>query len=310
MPAEYPPTLRSAARLLAGTRPSPLPPQPGFWNRVRAALAFQPAYPVSPPPDASETRRAIAALPAGTRLKARSNPILTAASLSANVAQSISPLVSRARAFADALARLFDGAGSAAVPLALARNLDRDLALAHHLARDLAFVRHLDLDLDLARILNRARRLTRDLARDFAFTRRLVRALDPADYLPLNPAVALDSARRLVRDLARELDRARELARDLDRRAAQVLGLDSENAQGLGAVLAAGGLDDFTDADLSSTDLTGIGLDGVYWSTWGTQWPPGFDVERLKTESRKVDVGVYVVEGAGASTSDVPSLVS
>ena len=74
-------------------------------------------------------------------------------------------------------------------------------------------------------------------------------------------------------------------------------------------MLADRGLDDFTTADLADVTLAGVPLDGIYWSVWGTRWPPGFDSERLKAESREVDPGsgIYLVEGTSTSDASAPS---
>jgi hypothetical protein len=85
--------------------------------------------------------------------------------------------------------------------------------------------------------------------------------------------------------------------------------LDPAEGRGVGVLLAAGGLDDFTTADLADATLAGVRLDGIHWSVWGTRWPPGFDSERLKAESREVDPGsgVYLVERTSTSDASAQS---
>lgn len=79
-------------------------------------------------------------------------------------------------------------------------------------------------------------------------------------------------------------------------------------SEGLGALLLSGGMDNFTDADLSHAQLQGISLDGMIWSVWGTEWPPTFDVAQLRRYSQEIDPGsgVYRVEYRANATNNLP----
>ncbi|MFE1444589.1 hypothetical protein [Streptomyces sp. NPDC058739] len=53
-------------------------------------------------------------------------------------------------------------------------------------------------------------------------------------------------------------------------------------------------LNDFTRADLRQVNLTDTDLQGISWSEYGTQWPPGLDVEGLKRQSEETPPGSNV----------------
>ena len=233
------------------------------------------------------------------------------------------------------LARTLDLARDLAPDLDLDRDLDfardfnfaRDFARARTLdfARDLARALALDsaldsaLDRDLDRALDRARARARDLARalDSALDRARDRALDRAGARARDLARALDSAldraldsaldrararhldRALDSALDRALDRALDLARILARELVPVLGrqFGLQNIEELASAFLAGALDDFSRADLSGIDLTSVDLLGVRWSEWDTRWPPGTDIERLRSASEETEPGsgVFVI---------------
>ncbi|MGK5728917.1 hypothetical protein [Streptomyces sp. URMC 124] len=191
------------------------------------------------------------------------------------------------------------------------------LDLAHDLARALDPSRALDHDLD--RALTRARACARALARDraceleSALAREIARARnfvrDHARYLEIDRARSRARARFLALALARARDLdlalalALELARDgdldfgliFDIRTAEVgraIGmalhqeppaLDKDSLDAL--------LDDFTTADLSNANLTGIDLSGIRWSEHTTQWPSTNDIEDLKARSDETPPG-------------------
>lgn len=172
--------------------------------------------------------------------------------------------------------------------LGFARDIARELARELARARDRAPVlgRVLDRAVDLDRDRDQVR--DRDHVRDLASARALARALDRVEGTALHLAGLLDRAVMAAGALSRSLDVA----------AGRVLGLP--RAEGVGAVLAAGALNDFTDADLSSVDLTGrVDLVGVRWSERGTIWPPG-EEERIRRASRETAPrsGVWVVTRA------------
>lgn len=353
MPADSLSALRRAARFLAGTQPSTLPPQRGLWGRVRTALAFQPARPVpalrptpqaaahqpvhpmpgslaawpAPPPsppaptasDPAGIRRAIDTLSPGRRLALRRHPAIEVATVGPAMVQLINDAISHSRNLTSALDRARDLALDRARDLGLDFALDHELdvarASARVLARDVGIVRDIalgiDFDHDLAHIRALVRALDLALARasavDRAFARDRIRARD------LNFDLALDRYRALHQDLDFALVQALDLAHGstglFDGLAAEVLGLDPAEGRGVGVLLADRGLDDFTTADLADVTLAGVPLDGIYWSVWGTRWPPGFDSERLKAESREVDPGsgIYLVEGTSTSDASAPS---
>ncbi len=97
-------------------------------------------------------------------------------------------------------------------------------------------------------------------------------------------------------DLARALNLALDLARQTAMPVAHALGV--QQVKGLAPALLKGALDDFTRADLAHADLTGSDLTGMQWSDWGTTWPMGTDMDRLRARSREVTpgTGVYVID--------------
>jgi hypothetical protein len=188
-----------------------------------------------------------------------------------------------------------------------------DLDLALDLNLDLARAADLNLDLDLARAADLARAVGVDcrLSHNGDLARALVLAFDLAHLR--DPVLALDIGRD--RDLAFglvgvigrnntfERDFVCHLARNLADRAATAVGsaLGVRKVNGLAAALLDGALDDFTHDDLSHTDLADLDLIGVRWSTLGTTWPPGTDVDVLRARSREVTphTGIFVIESAG-----------
>jgi hypothetical protein len=233
------------------------------------------------------------------------------------------------------LSRALDRALARALASALGLDLDLDLARNLGLGRDRA--RDLGLDLDFARDLDLGRDRDRAVAlalapalalafvhaldrasaffggQDFGLNRARARArdlaVDLARTLGLDSARARDLARVRVRvpDRARTRDLARDLARGLDEVLGTFLGL--AGAVGFGSALLDGLLDDFTGADLSTVELTGVDLVGVRWSLRGTRWPAELDVEQLRNHSRETKPGseVYVVR-RGVETAE-PSRV-
>ncbi|WP_143659241.1 hypothetical protein [Streptomyces sp. SA15] len=224
----------------------------------------------------------------------------------------------------------------------LASALARDLAhsLAVEIALDLDGDLGLDGDLEdaLARDLGRARRIARDLGLDSDLTRDLDRARARARDLGLTRDLDLDLARAGDLEFARALDLALDLARSVDRDLGGVLdralnlsgaptldrALDLANAiidvrtnhvcRVIGLVLhreppvldrnsVHALLDDFTEADLSTAELTAVGLVGVRWSEHGTQWPPSVDVGDFKAQSEETPLGsgIWVVR-SGTTT--------
>lgn len=68
-------------------------------------------------------------------------------------------------------------------------------------------------------------------------------------------------------------------------------------------MLLAGALDDFSHADLSEIDLTTVDLVGIRWSERNTRWPPGTDIERLRSASEETEPGsgVFVITRPGGT---------
>jgi hypothetical protein len=186
----------------------------------------------------------------------------------------------------------------------LIRDLARDLALDFPLDLAPDFPFHLTLELVELLGPNRdvdyalaAHSLAQDLARPLA--RALDQALPPFDHtVDLVLVDDLSSALTLVRvgDRKRALPLAREIADETAHAVGHALGV--RQVEGLATALLDGVLDDFTRADLTQADLTGRDLTGVRWSDWGTRWPPGTDIDRLRARSREIahDAGIYVIK--------------
>jgi hypothetical protein len=166
----------------------------------------------------------------------------------------------------------------------LARDLD-DLDLAHVLAPDL------DLDSDRARTLA----LIGDLDEALDIARSRARRRNP-DY---GPGTYIEGA------LVDVLDRTFSVGLDLARELAWVLAqeFDLQDTEGLVSALLAGVLDDFSQADLSGIDLTAVDLVGIRWSERNTRWPPGTDIERLRSASEETEPGsgIFVITRRGGT---------
>ncbi|MFJ9690768.1 hypothetical protein [Kitasatospora sp. NPDC101183] len=68
-------------------------------------------------------------------------------------------------------------------------------------------------------------------------------------------------------------------------------------------------LDDFTTADLSSTDLTRVDLAGVRWSEVRTRWPAAISIDQLREDSRETlpGSGIYIIR-PGTEARDVTTV--
>jgi RNA polymerase sigma-70 factor (ECF subfamily) len=209
------------------------------------------------------------------RLAVRAHPVFTLTSFG-DRAHALVVALDATTDLASVLARALD--------CVLRRTLDR--ALAHDpavfgdpdqaLARDLGLARdiagQLDRDLDMTR--NQARHLARDLACDLVRIRDLavLPSLD-LDYildriltLPRVSNYARLSARSLVDDLAGVQTAIDDFSR--------VGGFAHDLAQTLQALSHLHHLlSDVSGFDLRDTDLTGIALEGLRWSS-ATRWPP------------------------------------
>ncbi|MFG2825045.1 hypothetical protein ACGFX4_37165 [Kitasatospora sp. NPDC048365] len=182
-----------------------------------------------------------------------------------------------------------------ALEVELAGDLDRNLDVAPHGDFDL------DIDLALAVASDRARILGRLLAHvlirglDIEVATDLVTGLGRDFVFDVDPDLGQIHGLDLLRDLARAL------VRNLDR-AVRRLGLELVDGAGLGTLYDL--LDDFTQADLRTVDLTGINLEGVRWSEYSTRWPPAVDIERLRSDSQETRAGsgIYVVRPGAAAT--------
>lgn len=186
-------------------------------------------------------------------------------------------------------------------------DFDHDLVRDLDVARNLDVTRAIGLDIALGSTSNRASNRARRRDLDRAHTRQL------AHHLALVLAITLEHSRNDARSLdlgldldldsvilagglTPDLDRARDIAYQTAMAVGRALGV--EQVEGLAAALLEGALDDFTRADLAHADLTGRDLTGVRWSDWGTRWPEGTDIDRLRTRSREVahGTGIYVID--------------
>ncbi|QER90425.1 hypothetical protein [Streptomyces tendae] len=102
-------------------------------------------------------------------------------------------------------------------------------------------------------------------------------------------ALALDGA----------LARAQDLLRALTSEVIARLGLSESLHPDYETLLSL--LDDFIGADLRQANLTGVKLDGLWWSEASTSWPPYVDIELLELDSVETapDSGIYVITRGG-----------
>ncbi|WP_409062411.1 hypothetical protein [Streptomyces sp. SYP-A7185] len=233
-----------------------------------------------------------------------------------------------------------------ALDLAIALQLDLDLDLRHGIARDLLGARYLTLELAIIRALEVPGALDRynDFDSVILCALAIAQSLDLPGPPPLqlarvhqsagDLARALDRARDLDRahDLARARGRARDLVRALDLALAFGFGRNRDMDHARGVIVAihtaevgraiglaldreplkadadrlSALLDDFTTADLSDIDLTGIDLGGVRWSEHTTRWPPVIDSEDLKVRSDHgpPGSGIWIVRSGTATVRD------
>ncbi|MFJ6087964.1 hypothetical protein ACIQI8_42010 [Streptomyces sp. NPDC092369] len=263
------------------------------------AAILPPAASRLPAPDTGDPASAeeipLALSPAG-RMTLRNNPDVKAASLALTRALTrdlnLDLSLDLALDLARALDRALDLHRDLNLARTIARDLGRDLDRALALAGDLDLGLHVGRDLDhaLNQALNHARTLSRALNHDHGLD--LARDLDRALTLTLTPA------RDLNRDVVLQI-RAREVCRAIGwvlRREPPVLDTDSVHTL----------LDDFTNADLRTADLTGIDLSGVHWSEHTTQWPPAVDIEDLKSHSAETPPGsgTWIIRSGTATIRD------
>jgi hypothetical protein len=182
------------------------------------------------------------------------------------------------------------------------RALDRARDL--NLTRDLALGRILDLALALARVLAAALGHVSDIGAEvLTDTRALARVLDSVldRVVDLDSVPDIDSVLEIDRALnpvfAGGLDLAGELARVLAEK------LDLQNTEGFASALLAGALDDFSRTDLSGIDLTAVDLVGLRWSERDTRWPPGTNVEHIRSASEETEPGsgIFVITRRGGT---------
>ncbi|MFJ3310359.1 hypothetical protein ACIPSA_46710 [Streptomyces sp. NPDC086549] len=184
---------------------------------------------------------------------------------------------------------------------ALNRALDIVLAISHALAlnRTLALQRALDRAEDLNRILSVGRALNHahhhDIARGLDDALNCAYALNPnpAPDIVLNPAHSRILAKAVIDVRTDEVRRAIGLALLQDPPP-----LDTDSVRAF--------LDDFTTADLRTTNLADVDLDGVRWSQHTTRWPKTMDVELLKTHSEETPPGSgnWTVQSGTATIHD------
>jgi hypothetical protein len=290
----------------------------GMLNVEQGLAAILPQKAVSRPESGSspggkdhDEMGAVRAAAPEARLAVRNHPIVVAVVFGDLLARALDLAYGLDRDVQDTLARDLDRSLDRDIQRALARDLDRSLGVV--LDRD----RLRSLATDLRNDLGQARKLahTNDLGLEDARNRNAHRAAQLAQHLASALAQVLesdrwhDSARRYRMDCyyAREMARARSIvpardrvrfrstARRLAKTAFSLLGLQNDN--GLAAALLDGALDDFTQADLTSVNLAGIGLIGVRWSETGTRWPPDLDIDELRMISRETPPGsgIYTV---------------
>ncbi|MCW7947398.1 hypothetical protein AAW14_37070 [Streptomyces hygroscopicus] len=95
------------------------------------------------------------------------------------------------------------------------------------------------------------------------------------------------------------LARAQDLLRVLTSEVVGRLGLSESLLPDYETILSL--LDDFIGADLRQANLTGVKLDGLWWSETSTSWPPHVDIELLKLDSVETapGSGIYVITQRG-----------
>jgi hypothetical protein len=261
--------------------------------------------------------REVVAEESPARLALRGDPVI--------LAVVTSDLITRAIAIA-MVGQASDGSHARDVWTRAIAELALDRARARRLARRLALDRELERDLALDRALALARAHPLDLARAVVLNRALGRALDLDLDLALEGGREHDLARELDRiltfvlnlgldlDLASELSGVLDLARDLTKALAGFTArrYTLRNAEGLAAALLEDALDDFTQADLSVIDLANVNLTGILWSDRYTRWPPGTDMEQLRSVSRETepDSGVYVILVSGGTGRTAAAVLS
>lgn len=175
---------------------------------------------------------------------------------------------------------------------ALACDLEGELDSARALALDIPFDLGLAIDSELDRARDIAR--ARGLEFDSALARAIARTLNHVSFFAgiRDRALASDLTCDLTLDSACSL--ARELASVLAGALSDSLG--TEQPDGLADALLDGALDDFSQADLSESDLARIFLTGVRWSMPGTRWPPALvDTLMRQSEETEPGSGTYVV---------------
>ena len=93
--------------------------------------------------------------------------------------------------------------------------------------------------------------------------------------------------------------RAQDLLRALTAEVGAQLGLSENLRPDYEALLSL--LDDFIGADLRQANLTGVKLDGLWWSEETTSWPPYVDIELLKLDSVESapGSGIYMITQRG-----------
>jgi hypothetical protein len=189
-----------------------------------------------------------------------------------------------------------------------ARDLDATLAGTLDIALGLARESDLDLDITPARSITLTFSFTSDADSD------LVPTLDSETNVIRDPAPASehtnarnrasDRDRDLARDLASALTRDRASARDFGPALDGNADFTRERQIFVGSLITAIGrlaeaLTDMTDADLRSTDLRGIPLAGIRWSTL-TRWPAAWE-DGIRRDSVELgpDLGLYEIRPGG-----------
>jgi hypothetical protein len=261
---------------------SHLDTQAGLASILRtSATAAAPVRSDADSPASPDTVAAIMTADPSVRVALRRHPIITTVILGDLTVQALK------------IVNVIQATGDLERARTLGRALARDLNLACDL--NLPFVRSIHparaTDLGLAS----AQDLAGHLARDLDLVYAVVRAHDLGRVLDRDRDLARDLARDLNSDLNRTLDlvRARYIARKTARLVSDALGIGQ--VERLVAALLDGALDDFTRADLTNIDLGGLDLTGIRWSDHGTTWPPGTNVNALRTRSQEVARGIYVI---------------
>lgn len=189
----------------------------------------------------------------------------------------------------------------------------QELLLSRYLARTVVLAQDLELD----ELSVRARSISRKPLPDRTLNQGASQAHSHGLVLILSHAKQLDheldTALSFVRFQERADDSAFtgalvEIRNNRVRRALeQAIGQELPET---GAEAVHEFLNDFTTADLRQADLADADLTGISWSEYGTQWPPGLNVEGLKQQSEETPPGsaVWTIRSDATTVGDFAEL--